>query len=69
MKNQNEINIIFSFSYESLCSIFICSIFRPSSQAGCSRSASVVIAYLMYKYNLSYQRARDKVKSCRPIIW
>ncbi|XP_005104717.1 dual specificity protein phosphatase 12 [Aplysia californica] len=37
-------------------------------QKGMSRSATVVIAYLMYKFNLSLRAAREKVRSCRPII-
>ncbi|XP_005104719.1 dual specificity protein phosphatase 12 [Aplysia californica] len=37
-------------------------------QAGRSRSATIVIAYLMYKLNLSFKEARDKVRECRPVI-
>lgn len=38
-------------------------------QAGVSRSASVVIGYLMWKEQISYQEAYAAVKRCRPIIW
>lgn len=36
--------------------------------AGISRSASVVIAYLMYSEDLSYEQATEDVKTIRPII-
>lgn len=36
---------------------------------GVSRSASVVIAYMMKKYQLSYQQAFQKVKSKRSIVY
>lgn len=36
---------------------------------GISRSASVVIAYMMKKYNLSYHEAFGKVKSQRSIVY
>lgn len=37
-------------------------------QAGISRSPTIVIAYLMYKYNLSMNDAYSKVKDIRPIV-
>jgi len=37
-------------------------------QAGRSRSASVVIAYLMHRFNLSFLQARDRVRGMRPEI-
>jgi hypothetical protein len=36
--------------------------------AGISRSASIIISYLMKKYNLSYEKAYNYVKNKRPII-
>ena len=36
--------------------------------AGVSRSAAIVIAYLMYSQHLNYQQAFDLVKSKRPAI-
>ena len=39
-----------------------------SSQAGRSRSATIVIAYLMFKLGLSFKDARKKVKEIRPTI-
>lgn len=35
---------------------------------GISRSATLVIAYLMYRYNLRLKKAYNYVKSCRPKI-
>eukprot|EP00029_Vermamoeba_vermiformis_P001077 TRINITY_DN11246_c0_g1_i1.p1 TRINITY_DN11246_c0_g1~~TRINITY_DN11246_c0_g1_i1.p1 ORF type:complete len:172 (-),score=10.77 TRINITY_DN11246_c0_g1_i1:17-532(-) len=35
---------------------------------GKSRSASVVIAYLMKKYNITFAEAKHRVRSARPII-
>lgn len=37
-------------------------------QGGISRSASAVIAYLMYKEKMSYQQAYDTVKKARSRI-
>ncbi|KAJ6246126.1 dual specificity protein phosphatase [Anaeramoeba flamelloides] len=37
-------------------------------QAGCSRSATVVLAYLMKKNNLTKQEALDYVRSIRPLV-
>ena len=37
-------------------------------QAGISRSPTVVIAYLMNKYNMSMNEAYDRVRNKRPII-
>lgn len=37
-------------------------------QAGVSRSAAILIGYLMYKTNSSYQEIFDLVKYSRPII-
>ena len=36
--------------------------------AGVSRSATIVIAYLMKEYKLGYESAFRKLKLCRPII-
>jgi protein-tyrosine phosphatase len=36
--------------------------------AGVSRSSSIVIAYIMYKYNLTLEEAFQYVKSKRPIV-
>ncbi len=36
--------------------------------AGVSRSASIVIAYLMKAFNMSYANAFSQLKACRPII-
>jgi atypical dual specificity phosphatase/dual specificity phosphatase 12 len=36
--------------------------------AGISRSASIIISYLMKKYNWSYEKAYNYVKNKRPII-
>lgn len=37
--------------------------------AGVSRSASIVIGYLMVKYSLRFDDAKSLVKSKRPCIW
>ncbi len=36
--------------------------------AGVSRSASIVIAYLMKEFNMSYDIAFSQLKACRPVI-
>lgn len=36
--------------------------------AGISRSASIVIGYIMYRYNLTWEQAYERVKSNRSII-
>ena len=36
-------------------------------RAGKSRSATIIIAYLMKKYNMTFEKAYNLVKSKRPI--
>ena len=37
--------------------------------AGCSRSASFVIAYIMQKYGLGYEEARNRVQEIRACVY
>jgi protein-tyrosine phosphatase len=38
-------------------------------QMGISRSATVIIAYLMKRFKWSYGMARDYLRECRPSIY
>ena len=60
---------IFRYIYPSINIIVNSKICFVHCQAGISRSASIVIAYVMYKLKLKFEDALDYVKERRPYVY